>query len=48
MGDDNLFEYDDGLPPVWVCIALVVTTPLWLPFVAVAAYAITTIEGVEL
>ena len=48
MGYDKLFEYDDGLPPVWVCIVVVVTMPLWFPFAAVAAYAITAVEGIEL
>ena len=48
MGDDKLFEYDDGLPPTWVCIALVITMPLWFPIATVAALAIVTVKGIEL
>lgn len=48
MEDDKLFEYDDGLPPVWVCIALVVTMPLWLPVALVGAAILWLFEGIEL
>jgi len=35
--DEKLFEYDDGLPPAWVCLIVVLTMPFWLPFALVAA-----------
>lgn len=37
MEDDKLFEYDDGLPGWPICLALVVTSPLWLPVALVCA-----------
>ena len=47
MGDDKLFEYDDGLPPVWVCIALVVTMPFWLPVALVGAAICWLVKEVQ-
>lgn len=45
MEDDKLFEYDDGLPGPAICIALVITMPIWLPVALVGAAILWLFKG---